>query len=183
MLKVLEDGLYTASLTKNSAFRSEIMGTHMERDGITMFRPIMFVRVATNPGAPETFGIGTKTYTFIASGATGDQINLGIDIAATTSSIKAKINADTADTGVTAYSLSNPGILALIDNVVEDAEDAPAFTADGVKLIEDIGWDLEVGQPIVEDEDYFKVDNTTDEASLPVELVEYNPGTDKNFLY
>lgn len=67
----------------------------------------------TNPAANDTITINGQTITFVASGASGAQINIGADAGATAATLIAKINA-TAAMAVTAGSF-----------VVPNADDAP----------------------------------------------------------
>lgn len=63
--------------------------------------------IATNPWAGETIVVGAKTYTFVASWATGDQINIGATADDTANNIETKIDTDTAYTLCTATSPTN----------------------------------------------------------------------------
>lgn len=47
--------------------------------------------LATNPTADDTMTIGAVVYTFVASGATGNQINIGGDLDATKVNVRAKL--------------------------------------------------------------------------------------------
>jgi hypothetical protein len=49
--------------------------------------------VVTNPAADETIAVAGTTFTFKASGATGDQINIGANVNATATAIAAAVNA------------------------------------------------------------------------------------------
>lgn len=54
---------------------------------------------AADPGTPDSvITVGTKTYTVVASGATGDQINAGASANDFADNIATKVTADTADT-------------------------------------------------------------------------------------
>lgn len=172
MLKILDDVLAQAQY-------SMVLGTHNENDGILLQREYAVIYVATNPSPTETIGIGTKTYTFVASGATGDQINVGLTAAATILNIKAKINADYLATGCRAYSLGLGTLLALVSN---SDSTHPTFTPDGVKVVLDTDWTVDIAESRVENENYFKVP-LTDANAKPVVLVERNSGTYQNFLY
>ena len=195
MLKMQEQGLYITNLTLQSPFAGFLLGIHNEQSGAKMARPVMVLKVATNPSADETFGIGTKTYTFKASGATGNQINLGISATLTRDAIIAKINLDTASTGVTAYSLQGGAFAILVSNTVGTvpAYTPPAFTADGVKVVADVAWANVIAEAKLESESYFKI-ALTDPNAKPVVLgVHYadgdgvsgysGVGTWTNFLY
>lgn len=189
MLKLLDNGLFVASNAKDSHLAGIVLGTHNENDGAKFMRPLMTIEVVTNPAPTETIGIGGKTYTFIASGATGDQINVGTDAAATALNIIAKINADKRLTVCTAYSLGKATLIALVsENLTE-----PMFTADGAKIVEDLPWALTVTELIIEDEDYFKIP-LTDVNAKPIVLATHHYDGDgvsgysgnfpyQNFLY
>lgn len=49
--------------------------------------------VVTNPAAAETIAVAGTTFTFVASGATGNQINIGANAGATATAIAAAVNA------------------------------------------------------------------------------------------
>jgi len=180
MLKLIEDGLFSASYAKNSAFKKFSLSSHNANDGTVMFRRAMVVNVAGQPIPTETFGLGVKTYTFVASGATGDQINIGADHETTTDNIIIKINADTNTVGCTAYPLGKAIYILLVENV---AGNAPLFTALGTKIVQVLAWNYNITEATLENTDYFKVDATVEESAIPVVLSERNVGTKDNFLY
>jgi len=184
MLKLQEKGLFVTNLTLNSPFAGFVLGSNNENDGANMARPVMVISVATNPAPTETIGIGTKTYTFIASGATGDQINVGTLAVDTMANIIAKINEDTADTGVTAYALQDASLAVLVSNVVGTvpAYTPPTFTPDGSNVVAAIAWANVIAQATLENEDYYKI-ALSDPSAKPIVLVERNAGTYQNFLY
>jgi len=172
MLKLLTNILAQAGYSME-------FGTNMENDGANLQREIMVVSVTTNPVATETIGIGTKTYTFVASGATGDQINIGTAEADTALNIIAKINVDRADAGCAAFLLGSDVLIGLVSNSYSTQ---PTFTPDGIKVVEDVAWTAALTEVQLEDEDYFKV-ALTDLNAKPIVLVERNAGTYQNFLY
>lgn len=49
--------------------------------------------VVTNPAANETISVAGTTFTFVASGATGNQINIGASASATATAIATAVNA------------------------------------------------------------------------------------------
>lgn len=49
--------------------------------------------VVTNPAAAETIAVAGTVFTFVASGATGNQINIGANTGATATAIAAAVNA------------------------------------------------------------------------------------------
>jgi len=49
--------------------------------------------VVTNPAADETIAVAGTTFTFVASGATGNQINIGANAGATATAIATAVNA------------------------------------------------------------------------------------------
>ena len=179
MLKLQERGLFVADLVGESPFSGFILGTNNEQDGAAFNKNVMVMSVAVNPGAAETVVIGGKTYTFVVSGATGDEINIGTTAAETLVSLMEKINADKETTLCTAYPLQSDTLAILIANEV-DVE--PTFTPDLTNIIAAIAWDVSVSEAILEDEDYFKIPITA-EGSKATVLVERNAGTYQNFLY
>jgi len=180
MLKLLEDGLFVANCSTGSAFKLMNYTANNANNGITMARRVMVVSVAGQPVAGETFTLGAITYTFVASGATGSQINLGADHETTTTNIIIKINADRTTVGCSAYALGKDTYILLVENV---AGNAPLFGALGVKIVQNKAWSYIITDAVLEDTDYFKVDNTVDIAAIPIELTEQNVGTKDNFLY
>jgi hypothetical protein len=178
MARLREDGLYTDSKSNDGAFGGFVLGTHNENNGAYLTRKAMTIHVATNPAADETIAIGATTYTFKASGATGAQINIGADVNFTTTNIINKINLD--EIGVSAYPLGDTSKLIIVCDAA--AGTPPVFTADGVKVVEDIAWANIIAQAKLEDENYF-LRAVTDADVKPIVLVERNPGTYQNFLY
>lgn len=174
MLKLREAGLYTspAAKGKGSHFAGFVLGTHNQNDGVNWSRSCMFIQVATNPTATETIAIGAKTYTFVASGATGDQINIGLSASATATNIINKINADQASTFCTAYVCEDPTIVVLVDNRNwVTGQSGTAWTNDGAKVINITPWVQglpESGTSGVEGSGYFKV-ALTDTGTVPVD--------------
>jgi len=132
----------------------------MALDGATCQKGLMTVHVATNPDPAETIGVGGKTYTFVASGAGVDEINIGSGIAETVVNIIDKLNLDSylagAD-GVQAFYLGDTSKFVIVENVI-DAE--PAFVDDGVKVVEDIAWSKDIALAQLTDLNYFKFDPT-----------------------
>jgi len=181
MGKLLEDGLFAANCSKNSAFKRVEFTAHNATGDITMARRYQIINIAGQPVANETFGLGTITYTFKASGATGYQINIGADHEATTINIIAQINLDRVAIGCSAYALGKATYIMLIENV---AGDAPLITELGTKIVKVLGsWRYDVADEDLADTDFFEVDNTVDTATIPVTLSEQNAGTKDNFLY
>lgn len=180
MLKFLEDGLFATNCSTGSAFKLMNYTANNANNGITMARRVMVISVAGQPVADETFSLGAITYTFKDSGATGYQINLGADHETTTTNIIAQINLDRVAIGCSAYALGKDTYILLIENV---AGDAPLFTALGTKIIQNKAWSYTITEAVLEDTDYFKVDNTVEETAIPVVLTEQNAGTKDNFLY
>ena len=181
MGKLLEDGLFAANCSKNSAFKRMEFTARNATGDITMARRYQIIDVAGQPVANETFGLGAITYTFKASGATGYQINIGADHETTTHNIITQINLDRVAVGCSAYALGKATYIMLIENV---AGDAPLITELGTKIVKVIAtWRYDVADEDLADTDYFLVDNTVDTAAVPIELSEQNAGTKNNFLY
>lgn len=63
------------------------------------------------PVVGDTFKIGNKTYTWVASGATGDQINVGVSASASAANADTKIDTDTASTFVTSANTTTTNVL------------------------------------------------------------------------
>ena len=184
MGKLLEDGLLVNSRWHDSPFAGILLGANNANNGVNMSHPVMVVQVKTNPSADETIGIGTKTYTFKASGAIGDQINIGVVEEVTAANIIIKINADRHNgTGCTAYPMGNAQCILLVDELAELASSAPTFTVDAGKVIVDKAWANTISEAMLDSVSYFKVDNTTDVNTKPITLVERNAGTYQNFLW
>jgi len=180
MARLIEDGLLSAGASNTSAFRAIEYDANNANDGATMFRKVMIVNVPNFPAANETFGIGAKTYTFKASGATGAQINIGSTIAEMVANICAKINLDKVSTGCTAYSIANSTKILLVRNTANGIN--PAFTELDEKVTQDTAWSLDVLEAKLESASYFKV-ASTDVTVKPIVLVEQNAKTATNFLY
>jgi len=178
MSRLLEDGLFTDSKSKDGAFGGFKLGNHNQNDGAYLVRKAMTVHVATNPTADETIAIGVITYTFKNSGATGAQINIGGDAYITTTNIINKINLD--NILVSAYALGDASKLILVCDAA--AGTPPVFTPDGAKIVEDIAWANLIAQAKLDDVNYFKRASTDPDVKAIV-LVERNPGTYQNFLY
>jgi hypothetical protein len=184
MGKLREDGLLLNPRWHNGPFAGIHLGGAMQYNGIKVENPIMTINVATNPAADETFGIGTKTYTFKNSGATGDQINLGATAALTAVNIITKINADNASgTQCSAYPLGSSTMILLVDNYSRKNTASPGWTNDGAKVVEVDVWMNEIPQHMLILTDYFAVDPVTDTDTKPIKLTERNAGTYQNFLY
>lgn len=184
MGKLRENGLLVNPRWHDSPFSGIFLGAGNTDAGVSVANPLMMIQVAVNPTANETFGIGTKTYTFKGSGAVGDQINLGATIPLTVTAIINKINLDCHNgTGCTAYPLGAEDLLVLVDNEIESHHHAPAFTDDVGKVIEHMEWRNEINQAYLNQKEYFKIDNVHDVDAKPIVLVERNSGTYQNFLY
>jgi len=183
MAKLITDGLLTNPNWHDAPFAGILLGGNNQYNGVNIENPLMIVSVATNPSADETFGIGTKTYTFKDSGAAGDQINLGLTIALTVTAIIAKINADRHNgTGCTAYTLGSTSKILLVDNLSQSHHASPGWTNDGAKVVEEMPWMNTIGQHMLLDFDYFRVP-LTDVDTKPITLIERNVGSYQNFLY
>lgn len=63
--------------------------------------------ISQNPTNGQTFVIGSTTYTFVTSGATGNQINIGGDLAATKVNVLAKLLSDPVVTRASSWSSNN----------------------------------------------------------------------------
>lgn len=81
--------------------------------------------VVTNPAATETIAVAGTVFTFVASGATGNQINIGVDANATAAAIAAAVNAlalvnASAATNVVTITAATAGVagnsIALVNN-------------------------------------------------------------------
>lgn len=85
--------------------------------------------VVTNPAADETISVAGTVFTFKASGATGNQINIGADAAATATAIAA---------AVTALALANAAAVGAVVTVTAatagTAGNAIALVGNGVKI-------------------------------------------------
>lgn len=189
MTKLIENGLLLNPRWHDGPFAGILLSGHNEVNGCKLENPVMIVSVATEPTADETIGIGTKTYTFKDSGATGDQINLGGTAALTTLAIIAKINLDNMGTTditdsplCSAYSLSSATKILLVDNKSQSHHASPAWVNDGAKVIEEFAWMESIGQHMLLDYDYFRVP-LTDTDTKPISLTERNIGSYQNFLY
>jgi len=175
MLRLIEDGLFS------SAFKLINYDANNKNDGVEMFRRVMVVAVNVNPSANETFSIGTKTYTFKASGSTGDQIDIGTTRAITIANIVTKINLDRVSTGCLAYSIANSAKILLVKNALNGID--PLFVEDGDKVNEDFAWTTDIAEAKLESVNYFKTNITLDGAAKPVTLTERNAKSATNFLY
>lgn len=191
MLKLSEQGLYTSPAAKGigSHFAGFILGNHNQNDGVKWSRSVRLINVATNPAAAESIVVGTKTYTFVASGATGDQINIGGTAILTAANICAKINADQAFTSCTAYVLATASRFILVDNRAwVTGQVATPWTDDGIKVLATSAWIQTLNKAGVENLFSFKIALTA-EGTVPVDpLTEhyYDAPVDtayQNFLY
>jgi hypothetical protein len=194
MTKLREDGLITNPRWHDGPFAGILLGGMNEMNGAKVENPIMIVSVATNPAADETIGIGTKTYTFKNSGASGDQINLGASAALTAAAIIAKINSDNMGTTnvansplCSAYTLGNTTKILLVDNKSQSHHASPAWINDGAKVVEEFPWMESITQHMLLDFDYFRVP-ITDDTVKPIALTEQKYGgaaspSYQNFLY
>lgn len=194
MAKLQENGLMNNPRWHDGPFAGILLGGLNEINGCKLENPVMIVNVATNPSATETIGIGTKTYTFRASGAVGDEINLGGTIPLTVANIIAKINADNmGNTDVTdsplcsAYTLGNSAKILLVDNKSQSHHASPGWTNDGAKVVEEFPWMESIDQHMLLDFDYFRVP-LTDTDVKPIQLnVQKYGGTSspsyQQFLY
>ena len=189
MAKMIEDGLLLNPRWHNGPFAGILLGGNNQVNGVKVENPVMIVSVASEPTADETIGIGTKTYTFKDSGATGDQINLGGTAALTASAIIAKINFDNMGTTditdsplCSAYHLGSATKILLVDNKSQSHHASPAWVNDGAKVIEEFPWMESISQHMLLDFDYFRVP-LTDTDAKPISLTERNVGSYQNFLY
>jgi len=184
MGKLREDGLFRNPRWHSGPFAGIHLGGAMQNNGVKVEHPLMIVNVATNPTEDETIGIGTKTYTFKDIDTAGDCITIGSTAALTALAIIAKINIDNADgTGCSAYSLGKDTYILLVDNLSQSHHSSPAWVNDGAKVVELVQWMEEVPQYMLNQTDYFAIDNTSDTDAKPIKLVERNKGSYQNFLY
>lgn len=86
--------------------------------------------VVSQPNISDVLIVGSKTYIFVASGATGDQINIGADTTVTAANIAAKITADTATTSCAASNTAN--VVNLVANAA--GENDIELVSDGVRI-------------------------------------------------
>lgn len=183
-MKTRENGLFLDPRWHESPFAGILLGINVGHNGAKVSHPIMTISVANNPGFGETFGIGTKTYTFVAVAPVGDQILVGATAALTATAIINKINADRkAGTGCTAYAIGNPTLILLIDNLAEADTASPTFTDDLPNIAEDLPWMNSVPDHWLIDTNYLAIDPASDVDTKPITLTERNAGTYQNFLY
>jgi hypothetical protein len=190
MAKIRENGLLLDPKWHESPFAGILLGLHVGHNGAKVSHPIMTINIVNNPSFGETFGIGTKTYMFVAVAPVGDQIFRGATKAITIANIIAKINADSkAGTGCTAYAIGNADLILLIDNVAEDNSASPTFTDSLPNIAEDQFWINDIPDHWLIDTNYFAINPATDTGSIsPITLVERKyggPGSPsyQNFLY
>lgn len=179
MARLIEDGLFSAGAASNSGFKLIQYTSAMANNGIKNYYQVMTVHITANPTAGHTFGIGGKTYTWVASGAAGDQINIGATVPLTIVNIIAKINVDKATTRCTAYLIGDTTKFLLVETVMGYS---PIFTA-GATIVKDLGWSYDIDETLLESTNYFLRENVVDVALKPVELAERNKGTANNYLY
>jgi hypothetical protein len=179
MSRLIEDGLFSASASNNSGFKLINYNSSMESNGIKNYFQVMVADVIVNPTAGHTFGIGAKAYTFVASGATGDQINIGATVPLTITNIIAKINLDREATRCSAYLLGDTTRFLLVERV---SGYSPIFSP-GASVSIVLGWSFDIDETLLDSTSYFLRENVVDVALKPVELVERNKNTKDNFLY
>ena len=187
MAKLIEKGLMTNPNWHYGPFAGILLGGANQINGANVENPLTIISVTVNPTAAESFGIGTKTYTFVANGVTPstDEIELGLTAAATATNIITQINTDRHNgTGCTAYTLGKNTLILLVDNNIESHHGAPGFSDAGCigKLVEDMPWMNSISQHMLLDFDYFRVP-LTDTDTKPISLTERNIGNYQNFLY
>lgn len=190
MGKIRENGILIDPNWHESPFAGILLGLHVGHNGAKVSHPIMTINIVNNPDFGETFGIGTKTYTFVAVAPVGDQIFREATKAATIANIIAKINADRHNgTGCSAYAIGNPDLILLVDNTAEDNSASPTFTDSLPNIAEDQFWINEIPDHWLIDTNYFAIEPTTDASGVsPVTLtVQRNGGPTapsyQDFLY
>jgi len=190
MSKVREDGIFLDPKWHESPFAGILLGLHIGHNGAKVSHPIMTINIVNNPDFGETFGIGTKTYMFVAVAPVGDQIFRGATKVITIANIIAKINADSkAGTGCTAYAIGNPDLILLIDNTAEDNSASPTFTGSLPNIGEDQFWINDIPDHWLIDTGYFAVEPTTDASGKsPITLTTQRNGgptspSYQDFLY
>lgn len=86
--------------------------------------------LVSQPTTGDSLTVGNKVYAFVASDATGDQINIGVSTAATAINISAKVNIDTV--GALSTATSSLNVVSLIANSA--GTNSIALESDGTRI-------------------------------------------------
>jgi hypothetical protein len=191
-MKTREKGLFLDPKWHESPFAGILLGINIGHNGAKVSHPIMTISITAVPNYGDTFGIGTKTYMFVAVAAVGDQIYIpaGATAADVATAIINKINADSkVGTGCTAYAIGSLTLILLIDNLAETDTASPTFTDDLPEIAEDAPWMNVVPDHWLIDTNYLAIEPTTDSSGKsPIVLTTQRnggPGSPsyQNFLY
>jgi len=104
-------------LTRSSISVDSMKVTGTSRDFCYSFDPSVTIWVNDNPAVSDTLKISGTTITFVASGATGLQVNIGANAAATAVSLNAMLSAS-SDTNLllNSYSFLAPNLIVIAPN-------------------------------------------------------------------
>lgn len=133
--------------------------------------------VVTQPNIGDGIAVGGKIYEFVASGAVGDQINIGSDAAHTATNIAAKVNTDTVAALCTALCTGEVITFTANQAGTNDID----LVSDGVRIT---GTAFDGGTPTLASimkspthirigELYYKIDGAPDQPRESLDAIRY----------
>jgi hypothetical protein len=112
------------------------VGTVLNLTAFTVQNNVASITLASNPSASDTVTVNGTAVTFVASGASGNQVNIGVSAAATATSLFNFLNAS-GDTNITEskpYTNSSSGVVAFAAGVGSPAFVPTITTSDSTAI-------------------------------------------------